>query len=241
MHIALNRFGEVVVEGEGTFRVPMGVDETDNSLSNPVTTAEALREHERQTYAHMAAIETSTAQRRRLRLAQEDRMNEAAEDQAAFQREAEADYTGGQHPLTYLAALQTMAGNSMEQISPISGYTLSQDGVPAFDKTMNGYSVMRGMGDWLSDIQSGVEQVQNTVSDVQDYTTQAQDIYATAQGIISPQAPPPPPPPVIAPVVPPAITKALSTTVTVAGKKIPVAAIAAAMIGGLVIWYGMKK
>jgi|WetSurMetagenome_2_1015567.scaffolds.fasta_scaffold234760_2 hypothetical protein len=177
MRISMDRFGNVVQAGEGTFRVPMGVHETDNTLSNPAAAAEMILERERNEYATMAAAQDNRDEASRVRAARSAFINRMAQDQEEYVDEAMASETGGEHPLTYLAAIQSMAGNSSEQWTPLSGYLLSQDGVPAFDRTMNGYQPMRGsMGDWLDDLKSTVSQAQSTVSDIQDIESQAMDL-----------------------------------------------------------------
>lgn len=177
MKISMDRYGNVVQAGEGTFRVPMGVHETDNTLSNPAAAAEMILERERDEYATMAAMEDEAAAAREVYAARAAFMDRMAQEHEDYVDEAMASETGGEHPLTYIAALQSMSGNSSEQWSPLSGYLLSQDGVPAFDRTMNGYQSLRGnMGDFLDDLKAGVSQVQSTVSDVQDLESQAVDL-----------------------------------------------------------------
>lgn len=176
MNVSMDRHGRVVVAGEGTYRVPMGAEETDNSLSAPVSAAQMLLEREHDEFATLAAVESLAQKQARLRAIQADREQAAAQDQEEYQREAEASANAGEHPLTYVAALQTMAGDSSEHYSPISGYLLSQDGVPSIDRTMNGHSPMQGLGDWLSDLQDVASSVQETTSNVSDAWSNVQEI-----------------------------------------------------------------
>lgn len=160
MHVALDRHGNAVVAGEGTFRVPMGADQTDNTLSNPVATAQMLRDQERVHYATMAQAESDAADYASDVAARQAFIEQMAQEHDDYVREAVSSNTAGEHPLTYIAALQSMAGGSSEQCSPLNGYLLSQDGVPAYDRAMNGYPAFHGnMGQLLNQLQAAATSV----------------------------------------------------------------------------------
>lgn len=166
MKISMDRMGRVVQVGEGSFRVPVGVEQTDNTLSAPASQAEALWEQDRAEYATLAANQSRAEEARMREEAFRDSLRAQAEDFQNFMKEAAESVNAGEHPLTWVAALQSMAGNSHEHYCPINGYMLSQDGVPAFDRTMSGESPLRSgrMGDLMSDLQSFATQTQAVVN-----------------------------------------------------------------------------
>lgn len=192
MRISMNRMGEVVVAGEGTYRVPMGADERDNTLSNPALQAEMLREEERAEFATLAAIDHQRQADAEVRASQNALMRQAAEDYQDYVEEGQASIYGGEHPLTYIAALQSMAGNDCEQYDPLNGYLMSQDGVPAFDRTMSGRSDLirnHSMGDWLSDLTDTVSQVADAASDVSDAISPSAQAATPTTQAVAPVAP----------------------------------------------------
>jgi hypothetical protein len=171
MHVSLDRSGRIVQAGEGTFRVPMGADEVDNTLSSPVSQAETLAHRERVEYATMAA----RAHRRAMGQAQADAheayLQNLASSYEEWATEEETAANGGENPLLYLAAMQTMAGGMTENYSPISGYLLSQDGEIDYPRAMSG-NVMRSMG----------QDVQNLIQSAQSAAQQGQALVQAVTG-----------------------------------------------------------
>lgn len=160
MHISLDRNGRVVQSGEGMFRVPMGADEVDNTLSNPISQAEALAHAERVEYATMAARANDRADREQASQDRQNYLETLAQDYSEWESEEQAANNGGENPLLYLAAMQSMAGGCDELQSPISGYGLSQDGQLDYPRGMSGH-VVRSFG---QDLQSLIQQAQGAAS-----------------------------------------------------------------------------
>jgi hypothetical protein len=174
MNISMDRHGRIVQSGEGTHRQPMGVDEVDNTLSNPVSQAEYLANANAIEYATMAARAHHFGQVQAANAAYQDYVASLAAEYEEFVDAESAEANGGESPLLYAAAMQTMAGGCTDQYTALGGYLLSQDGELAFDRTMNG-QVHHGMG-----------QVQNLISQAQADAQAAQaavaPLVAAAQG-----------------------------------------------------------
>jgi len=136
----------------------MGADQTDNTLSNPVASAQMFRDQERVHFATMAQAEQCACAAAAAKASRQAFIEQMAQEHDDYVREAVSSNTAGEHPLTYIAALQSMAGGSGEQCSPLNGYLLSQDGVPAYDRTMNGYPAFHGnLGQTIAQITSAAE------------------------------------------------------------------------------------
>lgn len=167
MNISLDRNGRAVVSGEGTFRRPEGVGQTDVMMNSPAVIAEMLQERESaQTLAANRVMDNTQAYQNAL----DDQRNyeeSLALDYENYQREARAEAYGGEDPLAYIAALQTMAGAVADYHMPLGGYALSSDGTPQYHRQISGHAPMHGhMGSWLDDLTSNIADVTSNVSDI---------------------------------------------------------------------------
>lgn len=157
MHVSLDRNGRVVQSGEGSFRVPMGADEVDNTLSHPISQAENLAHRNRIEYATMAAAADDQELRNQAAYEREAIMENMALDLSEYEGEAVAANNGGENPLIYLAALQSMAGGMTENYHPLSGHMMSADGRDAYHHAMSGSQV----GSFGQDVQNLIQQAQS--------------------------------------------------------------------------------
>ncbi len=160
MLVSLDRTGKVIQSGEGSFNVPMGSDEVDNTLSNPVSQAERLAERNRVEYATMAAASQRRSEKKKADSRRQAYLQNLAHEYEDFVSAESAEENGGENPLLYAAAMQTMAGGAQEQWTPLSGYLLSQDGQLSYDRAMSG-NIVRGMGDAWSLIQDAEAQIKS--------------------------------------------------------------------------------
>ena len=186
MHISLDRNGRVVQAGEGSFRVPMGADEVDNTLSNPVSQAANLEHRNRLEYATMAAEADDQAARAANIQARQRYMANMAREYEEYASAEEVEANGGENPLIYLAAMQTMAGGGMEYVHPLMGHMLAEDGSLAFDRAMNG-DVVESFGQSTQDL---IQAAQAAVPAAQALYSQAQPYIAAATGATGPAAGP---------------------------------------------------
>lgn len=174
MLVSLGRNGRVVQSGEGSYNEPMGVDEVDNTLSKPVSKAEELAGRNRAEYATMAAISHAQDARNQASADYQAYLASLASEYEEFVSAESAEENGGENPLLYAAAMQSMAGGASEQYTPLGGYLLSQDGQLAYDRAMNGV------------IRPGMGQVQSLIASAQADYSQAQSavapLLALAQG-----------------------------------------------------------
>lgn len=173
MHISLDRNGRVVQSGEGSHRVPMGADEVDNTLSNPVAQAQNLWDRNRDEYATMAAAADQNAQDQQAAAAYQAWMQTLANDYQEYVAASSSEENGGENPMLYAAAMQTMAGGGQEQWTPLGGYLLSQDGQFSPDNTMNG------------EIRGGLGQVTALIQDAQNAASQAAAVVAPLTALTS--------------------------------------------------------
>jgi hypothetical protein len=141
----------------------MGADEVDNTLSHPASQAEALAHRERVQYATMAALAQAQAEQNEAQAAHQAWLNQLAADYSEYASEEAAADNGGENPLLYLAAMQTLAGGMTENYSPISGYLLSQDGQIDYPRAMSG-RIVPGMG---QGVQSLIQSAQAAAQPVQ--------------------------------------------------------------------------
>jgi hypothetical protein len=146
MHVSLGRDGRVFQAGEGSFRMPVGVDEVDNTLGAPYQKAQDLWERNRNQYQTMAQAEQSAAEAANQAQIHQNYLDALAADYEEQVAAESAEENGGEHPLLYAAAMQSMAGGATEQYTQLGGYLLSQDGELAFDRAMNGVDFTRGLG-----------------------------------------------------------------------------------------------
>lgn len=159
MHVSLDRFGRAVVAGEGTFRTPMGVEEVDNTLSKPVSQAEALYERGRMEYATMAAMGQMQDEADAEAAAEAGFRQRLAQDYRDYTDEYVRETNGGEHPLLYMAALQSMAGAGMEHQHPLTGYGLTQDGQIDWARGMSGRYEAMGQDADLTALVSQAQQI----------------------------------------------------------------------------------
>lgn len=173
MRVNLSPKGEVIAAGEGSFRIPQAVKEQDHALTHPVKTAEKLRELDREERQKIAKAEKERAKRNK-----EEAKRVAAEFKRSREYQEHLDEIAkaenvGEHPLMYLAAMQSMNGSHRDYQYGISGYGLSTDGVPAYD---------RAMGFSFADITGAIADVSNTINQI------ATPIMQTAKLVTGPSA-----------------------------------------------------
>lgn len=178
MRLNMDRKGNVVASGEGVFTIPTNVSHGNMAVGNPAETAENLRSKERQ-----AAKQAKEVERQRKEQLKQEKLymkerDKAAKAQARYEAEALQNENSGEHPLMYLAALQSMNGECREFNHPLNGYGLSTDGVPAYD---------RAMGFSFSDITSAMSNVQSI----------AQSAEQTIQSVVRVVKPAPAPQPIV--------------------------------------------
>lgn len=190
MHVSMDRFGRVVVAGEGTYRTPVGVGQTDNTLSNPASQAQNLYDQECLEYATMAALGQQQAVAQAANDANCQALQNLADDYEDYVGESAAEANGGEHPLLYAAAMQTMAGNTLEHCDPLNGYMLSEDGQPCFDRGMTGRYPGAGMGQTQSLIQAAQADAAAAQSTVAPLLALAQGASSSAASAPAPAAPP---------------------------------------------------
>lgn len=217
MLVSLDRNGRVVQSGEGTFRVPMGADEVDNTLSSPVSAAEALEHRNRVEYATMAARAEAAADQDRAAAAHAAYLQNLASDYEEWTTEEATAENGGENPLLYLAAMQTMAGGATEMHSPLGGYLLSQDGQIDYPRAMSG-RIMSSMG----------QSVQSLIQSAQSAASQAQSAIQAATGSSAAA-----PAPAATSILPPELQALMSQKI--AGIPVPYLA------GGLLLYLLLKK
>lgn len=157
MLLSLGRNGQVVQSGEGSFNIPMGVDEVDNTLSHPTSQAEALAYRERCEYATMAALSEANSQQQAQEAKRQAYLQSLATEYEEWSSEEQAEANGGENPLLYLAAMQSMAGGMTENYTPLGGYLLSQDGQIDYPRGMSG-RIQSSMG---QDVQSLIQSAQS--------------------------------------------------------------------------------
>jgi hypothetical protein len=110
-------------------------------------------------------------------------------DAENYQREALSQIYGGENPMAYIAALQTMAGAVEDYHQPLSGYALSSDGQPRYGAQYSGYSPLRGnMGSFLDDLKATVSSAEDTASSISDIATSVENIVAPDDSTPAPAA-----------------------------------------------------
>jgi hypothetical protein len=185
--------GSVIASGEGLYVKPEKVDERMNSLSNPQALAQQLRDKKAEEKKADAVAKADARRKMEEQKAELKAIAKAAKEEEEFQREVEKYENAGEHPLMYLAALQSMSGENREMSMPLSGYGLSTDGVPAYD---------RAMGFSISDITKAFSNAQNiatqatkgfSISDITKAFSNAQNIATQATNIIRTIVPAPAP------------------------------------------------
>jgi hypothetical protein len=253
MHISLDRNGRAVVAGEGTYRTPMGAEQTDVMMNSPAVVAEMLREREAsQTMAANRALDNQAAYEQAL---EEERAYEEslALDHENYQREALSSIYGGENPLAYIAALQTMAGAHEEFNMPLSGYALSSDGRPEHHRQISGHSPLRGrFGDFWSDMTDQLKSAAQSATEIAQELAPAvesvSDVVSATQDLISPQAEAAPAAPAAAPAPVRVVTAAASAAKSGISKfmsmkigPVPVPLLAALGVAGVAVLVLRKK
>ena len=184
MRVSMDSRGSVIASGEGLYVKPEKVDERMNSLSNPQALAQQLRDKKAEEKKADAVAKADARRKMEEQKAELKAIAKAAKEEEEFQREVEKYENAGEHPLMYLAALQSMSGENREMSMPLSGYGLSTDGVPAYD---------RAMGFSISDITNAFSNAQNiatqatkgfSISDITKAFSNAQNIATQATNII---------------------------------------------------------
>lgn len=186
MRVSMDSRGRVVAAGEGLYNKPVTVGERDNAVGNPRALAQAMRDQKAKEKAEAARIAAEKKAQKKAEQEELKAVAKAAREEEAFQREIEKYENAGEHPLMYLAALQSMSGENRDMNMPLCGYGLSTDGVPAYDRAMGTFPAGMGLS-WgdvtgaLSNVQTTASQVMNIVRTVTPASTPAPVVQATQQ------------------------------------------------------------
>lgn len=166
MHVSLDRFGRATVMRPDGLDKPDHVDERDLSIGNPHQAARRLAEEEQKAVKALSKWELWKKERAdRAKLMAEKRRQEA-EYEIEHRRQAELMNNGDEHPLAYLAALQTLSGSHQDMRMGISGDGLSVDGSCADDRMQGFGSLGWDFNSFLSDAQKTVDSISKTVQSV---------------------------------------------------------------------------
>jgi len=170
MRVSMNRFGQVVAAGEGSYNKPCEVEQRMHTLGNPEAVAEQMRSEERRGIQMARAKDEARAKVYRARKAMAKKAMGEAQELSDYQKQMSnesADF-GENQKLLALAAGQTLNGGLMSEFEMgISGYGLSIDGRPALD---------RGLGFSWGDVTSTIQNVQSVIenpSEIIEMVTEA--------------------------------------------------------------------
>ncbi len=173
MRVGIDKQGRAYSMGSDGACFPGDSDQVDNAVGDPRLAAENMRKRARvdEQVANVEAKRIAGVVKANAKTANDLRKRRS--EVAAYAAEAITNENGGENPMLYAAAIQSMSGVPSDWDSIVGGNGLTADGRPSPDRVINGLS------GWLDDIKA-------TVSDVASIGSDITGLYSSVGQIVSP-------------------------------------------------------